>query len=72
MELMSRACCAWRNSQNFVNMASIDDLKLINLYEKRPLLWDTRLDDYYSSVEQRAVLRKEIADEMGNGNYKMY
>ena len=50
---------------NFVNMATIDDLKLIKLYTKRLLVWDSRLEDYYSSVEKKAALWKEVVEELG-------
>ena len=46
-------------------MASVDDFKLIKLYESRPLLWDTRLEEYYAAAEKKGQLWKEIADSLG-------
>jgi hypothetical protein len=37
-----------------------NDLKLIKLYEERPLLWDTRLTEYFSAAEKKAMLWREI------------
>jgi len=47
------------------NEIIIDDYKLIKLYEERPLLWDTRLDEYYSTTERKAGLWQEICQELG-------
>jgi hypothetical protein len=47
-------------------MTAIDDYKLIKLYEDRPLLWDSRLEEYYSGAEKKCQLWKEIADILGS------
>ena len=44
---------------------NIDDFKLIKLYEERPLLWDTRLSEYYAASEIKVKLWEEIADLLG-------
>jgi hypothetical protein len=35
---------------------NVDDLKLITLYEGRPLLWGTRLSAYYSATEKKVAI----------------
>lgn len=46
--------------------SQIDDYKLIKLYEGYPLLWDTRLSDYFSATERKGQTWKDIADQLGS------
>ena len=55
--------CLFDNMEENCN-ASLENLKFIKLYEERPLLWDTRLPEYYSATETKAQLWREICEQL--------
>jgi Alcohol dehydrogenase transcription factor Myb/SANT-like len=47
-------------------MSHIDDYRLIKQYEECPILWDTRLQDYFSAMETKGQMWKDIAEKIGS------